>query len=111
MNWMQIDAMIYRMMARHDNINDVFKEAMTHFKWSIGQAESAILPIHSRFPTLLDSDASPPSIKKKTVKTKVKAKSKTVEEKPVKAPKKPAKAKPTAKTPVKKPKTKPKTKS
>ena len=118
------------MMARHDSINDVLKEAMITFKWNLSQAEAAVSPINSRHPTLLNSDAKPPTVKKKP--TKAKAPVKTVEEKPTKAkPKakvpakkpvktkakapvktveeKPTKAKPKAKVPAKKPK--PKTKS
>ena len=124
MNWLQIDDIIYRMMARHDSINDVLKEAMITFKWNLSQAEAAVSPINSRHPTLLNSDAKPPTVKKKP--TKAKAPVKTVEEKPTKAKapaKKPVKAKAKApvktveekptkvKAPAKKPKTKPKTKS
>ena len=123
MNWLQIDDIIYRMMARHDSINDVLKEAMITFKWNLSQAEAAVSPINSRHPTLLNSDAKPPTVKKKP--TKAKAPVKTVEEKPTKAKapakkpvktkakapvktveEKPTKAKPKAKVPAKKPKTK-----
>jgi len=123
MNWLQIDDIIYRMMARHDSINDVLKEAMITFKWNLSQAEAAVSPINSRHPTLLNSDAKPPTVKKKPTKakapkkpvkdkveTKAKAKAPPVKAKakaPVKTVEaKPTKAKPKVKAPAKKPKPK-----
>ena len=114
MNWLQIDDIIYRMMARHDSINDVLKEAMITFKWNLSQAEAAVSPINSRHPTLLNSDAKPPTVKKKP--TKAKAPKKPVKDKvetkaKAKAPKKPVKDKVETKAKAKAPPVKAKAKA
>lgn len=48
MNWIEIDAILYKIIARHDNINDMLAEAQKHFKWSPAQADDALRPLLKR---------------------------------------------------------------
>ena len=48
MNWIEIDKILYNIIARHDNTADMFKEAQAQFKWSKSQAEAAIQPLLKR---------------------------------------------------------------
>jgi len=48
MNWIEIDAILYKIIARHDNINDMLEEAQKQFKWTRGQADDAIRPLLNR---------------------------------------------------------------
>ena len=48
MNWIQIDKMLYGIIARHDTVEDMLKEAKTQFKWNDSQAESALYPLLQR---------------------------------------------------------------
>jgi hypothetical protein len=48
MNWIEIDAILYKIIARHDNINDMLSEAQKQFKWTQDQADDAIRPLLGR---------------------------------------------------------------
>jgi len=48
MNWLEIDKMLYGIIARHDAVEDMLKEAKTQFKWNDRQAETALLPLLKR---------------------------------------------------------------
>ncbi len=40
--------MLYGIINRHDAVEDMLKEAKTHFKWNDRQAETALLPLLKR---------------------------------------------------------------
>jgi hypothetical protein len=40
--------MLYGIIARHDAVEDMLKEAKTQFKWNNRQAETALLPLLKR---------------------------------------------------------------
>ena len=40
--------MLYGIINRHDAVEDMYKEAMTQFKWKRSQAEAAIKPLLNR---------------------------------------------------------------
>ena len=48
MNWLEIDKMLYGIIARHDAVEDMLKEAKTQFKWTDSQAEAAVKPLLKR---------------------------------------------------------------
>ena len=48
MNWIEIDKILYRMIERHDTIEDIYKEAEKQFKWDRSQAKSAVDPLIRR---------------------------------------------------------------
>ena len=48
MNWIEIDKILYGIIARHDAIEDMLKEAKTQFKWNDSQAEAALKPLLKR---------------------------------------------------------------
>lgn len=48
MNWIEIDKMLYGIIARHDAVEDMLKEAKTQFKWTDSQAEAALKPLLKR---------------------------------------------------------------
>ena len=48
MNWIEIDKMLYGIIARHDAVEDMLKEAKTQFKWNDSQAEAALKPLLKR---------------------------------------------------------------
>jgi len=48
LNWLEIDKMLYGIIARHDAVEDMLKEAKTQFKWNNSQAEAALLPLLKR---------------------------------------------------------------
>ena len=48
MNWIEIDKILYGIIARHDNIDDMLKEARNQFKWTQSQAEAAVKPLLKR---------------------------------------------------------------
>ena len=48
MNWLEIDKMLYGIIARHDAVEDMLKEAKTQFKWNDSQAEAALKPLLKR---------------------------------------------------------------
>jgi hypothetical protein len=48
MNWIEIDHILYNIIARHDNTEDMLKEAERQFKWNRSQSEAAVLPLLKR---------------------------------------------------------------
>lgn len=48
MNWIEIDKILYNIIRRHDDYNDMISEAKKQFKWNTAQAESAIRPLINR---------------------------------------------------------------
>ena len=48
MNWLEIDKMLYGIIARHDAVEDMLKEAKTQFKWNDSQANAALIPLLKR---------------------------------------------------------------
>ncbi len=42
MNWIEIDRILYGIIARHDVVEDMLKEAERQFKWNRSQSEAAI---------------------------------------------------------------------
>lgn len=70
MNWIEIDKMLYGIIARHDAVEDMLKEAKTQFKWTDSQAQAALKPLLKRnnFEEVL------PKIIKKTSKRSTKRK-------------------------------------
>ena len=48
MNWLEIDAILYGIIARHDNVNDMLDEAQKQFKWTPSQADDAMQPLIKR---------------------------------------------------------------
>lgn len=48
MNWIDIDKMLYAMIDRHQNIEDLYSEACKQFKWTHRQARIAIDPLLKR---------------------------------------------------------------
>lgn len=52
MNWIEIDKILYRIVARHDNVDAIYAEAQKTFKWDLSQARTAIDPLLKRHGTL-----------------------------------------------------------
>ena len=52
MNWLEIDKILYSIIARHDAVEDMLKEAKIQFKWTDRQAETALLPLLTRKQTI-----------------------------------------------------------
>jgi hypothetical protein len=48
MNWIEIDRILYRIIARHTNQEDMFAEAEKQFRWNRSQSEAAIKPLLKR---------------------------------------------------------------
>lgn len=48
MNWIEIDKILYNIIARHDDTEDMLKEAEKQFKWNRSQSEAAIKPLLKR---------------------------------------------------------------
>jgi len=48
MNWIEIDKLLYGIIARHDAVEHMLKEACTQFKWTDSQAAAALLPLLER---------------------------------------------------------------
>ena len=48
MNWLEIDKILYGIIARHDAVEDMLKEARTQFKWTDSQAQAAVKPLLKR---------------------------------------------------------------
>jgi hypothetical protein len=47
-NWIEIDKILYGIIARHDAVEDMLSEAKKQFKWSDSQAQAAVLPLLKR---------------------------------------------------------------
>lgn len=48
MNWIDIDQILYGILKRHTDINDVYAEAQKQFKWDANQAKDAVDPLARR---------------------------------------------------------------
>lgn len=48
MNWIEIDKVLFKIIARHDNAEAVYNEAQKTFKWDLKQAKDAIDPLLGR---------------------------------------------------------------
>ena len=48
MNWIEIDKILYKIIARHDVVEDMLVEAEKQFKWNRSQSEAALLPLLKR---------------------------------------------------------------
>lgn len=48
MNWIEIDKILYGIIARHDVVEDMLSEAKKQFKWTDLQARAALLPLLKR---------------------------------------------------------------
>jgi len=48
MNWIEIDKILYGIIARHDALEDMLVEAEKQFKWNRSQSEAAIKPLLNR---------------------------------------------------------------
>jgi hypothetical protein len=48
MNWIEIDRILYGIIARHDAVEDMLNEARKQFKWTQDQAEAAVIPLLKR---------------------------------------------------------------
>ena len=48
MNWIEIDKILYGIIARHDAVDDAYTEAEKQFKWNRSQAKAAIDPLLKR---------------------------------------------------------------
>jgi hypothetical protein len=48
MNWIEIDRILYGIIAEHENQDDMLSAARSRFKWTQAQAESAVLPLLKR---------------------------------------------------------------
>jgi hypothetical protein len=64
MNWIEIDAILYKIIARHHTVDDMLSEAQKHFKWTPSQADDALRPLLKRSGHNLDSVIS--TVEKKT---------------------------------------------
>jgi len=47
-NWIEIDRILYGIIARHDAVEDMLSEAKKQFKWTDSQAQAAVLPLLKR---------------------------------------------------------------
>jgi len=45
LNWIEIDKILYGIIARHDVVEDMFEEAEKQFKWNRSQSQAAIIPL------------------------------------------------------------------
>ena len=70
MNWLEIDKMLYGIIARHDAVEDMLKEAKTQFKWNDSQAQAALLPLLKRNNINKIIAETPKKRSKRTVKKK-----------------------------------------
>jgi hypothetical protein len=75
MNWIEIDRILYGILARHTDIKDVYAEAQKQFKWNLKQTKDAVDPLvkRSNFVSIAIAD----TVAKTTQKRKAVAKKKT----------------------------------
>ncbi len=62
--------MLYGIIARHDAVEDMLKEAKTQFKWNDRQAETALLPLLKRNTMLEELSKTPKKRSKRSTKRK-----------------------------------------
>lgn len=48
MNWLEIDKILYGIIAQHNAVEDMLLEAEKKFKWSRSQSEAAVKPLLNR---------------------------------------------------------------
>jgi hypothetical protein len=48
MNWIEIDRILYGIIARHDAVEGMLDEAKKQFRWNDSQAQAAVLPLLKR---------------------------------------------------------------
>jgi 1,6-anhydro-N-acetylmuramate kinase len=48
LNWLEIDKILWSIIARHDVPEDMLVEAEKQFKWNRSQSEAALLPLLKR---------------------------------------------------------------
>ena len=65
MNWLEIDKILYGIIARHDAVEDMYKEAKIQFKWNQSQAEAAIKPLLKRNNNTKNTEKPAKTIEKK----------------------------------------------
>ena len=70
MNWLEIDKILYGIIARHDAIEDMLKEAKTQFKWTDSQAQAAVKPLLKRNNTNNSIVETPKKRSKRSTKRK-----------------------------------------
>jgi hypothetical protein len=65
MNWIDIDQLLYRMIAKHDSVEAVYTEAQKHFKWDRSQVQAAVDPLLLRHSTLKPAETAQKTTKRK----------------------------------------------
>ncbi len=65
MNWIDIDKTLYRIIGRHDTVDDVYAEVQKTFKWDQSQAKAAIDPLLLRHSTLKPAETAQKTTKRK----------------------------------------------
>ena len=65
MNWIEIDKILYGIINRHDDVEDMYKEAKIQFKWNQSQAEAAIKPLLKRNNSTKNTEKPARTTKKK----------------------------------------------
>ena len=66
MNWIEIDRILYRIIARHNNVDSIYAEAQKTFKWDQSQARTAIDPLLKRHGTLKPVEQPTKKARRKT---------------------------------------------
>ena len=66
MNWIEIDRILYSIIARHDAVDAIYAEAQKQFKWDTDQARTAIDPLLKRHGTLKPVEQLKKNTRRKT---------------------------------------------
>ena len=70
MNWIEIDAILYGIIQRHESLEDIIQEARKQFKWTQSQAEAAVKPLLKRHSLLQPVAKKPKTRSKRVTKSK-----------------------------------------
>jgi hypothetical protein len=70
MNWIEIDKLLYKMIDKHQSVEDVYAEASKYFKWDLGQTKAAIDPLINRHSKLTLAVEVPKLVKTKSRRSK-----------------------------------------
>ena len=70
MNWIEIDAILYGIIQRHESSEDIIEEARKQFKWTQSQAEAAVKPLLKRHTELKPVVEKPKKRSKRVTKAK-----------------------------------------
>lgn len=70
MNWIEIDKILYGIIERHNDVEDMLKEAKAQFKWDSRQAETALLPLLKRHTLHKIVTPTPKSRSKRAINSK-----------------------------------------